>query len=90
MAIIINEQSGNFNKVGGRDFPSSALIKEHLFSYREAFQPDALVCVSLSDVCLPNGKILEDQLLIVWQFDDGAIVFGAYESLYKPTLILSS
>lgn len=83
MNTVIQEQSGEFNSVGGQHYPSRAIVREKLFSSRLAAEQSAICGVIihcyLADVIHPNDEFLPKQILLAWEFDDGAMVFGAYE-----------
>lgn len=81
MGHQIKEQSGTENYIGGRDFPSIATVHNTLFMHRPDYQPDAIIRYCLADIHLPSGGILNNRILLSYEFDDGAVVFGAYESL---------
>ena len=75
----ITESSGTETKVGGANFPSVATIHETLFMHRPDYQPDAIIRYSVADIVMPSGERLDNMILLSWEFDDGAVVFGAYE-----------
>jgi hypothetical protein len=85
MIKVIQEQSGEFNSVGGQHYPSRAIVREKLFSNRLAAEQSAICGVIIhcyiADVIYPNNEFLPNQLLLAWEFDDGAMVFGAYEPI---------
>lgn len=75
----IKEQSGKTSHVGGKDFPSVATIHENLFLHRPAYQTDVIIRYCIADIQTPSGIQIKNQILMSYEFDDGAIVFAGYQ-----------
>lgn len=75
--MIIQDKSGTINHVGGKRAIANAT--EIIFSERPAYQPDALITYYVGRV-IQDGRLYDNQIIAVWNYDDGAVVIGAWES----------